>query len=145
MIYKKYLIEKGKFRNIFNVPFLKKISLRFSYKEKKNLVIAGSALKILTGKKPFLLIEKTDLSRKGKKDILGCQVNLKKDQSLSFLVYLISFIFPQMPYFKGFLFKEKNFSIVIENLLLFPELEKDMEKYYQLKNLEIKFYFLDKN
>lgn len=50
-----------------------------------------------------------------------------------------------MPYFKGFLFKEKNFSIVIENLLLFPELEKDMEKYYQLKNLEIKFYFLDKN
>jgi len=131
----------------FNSPELISTSLSFFNKDPSKLVLGASALNIVTRKSPSILYNKLSKKRNSRDESLGCQVLLNKTDSKVFFNYLNFVILPNLRDFNGFCFEKvfkyptNSLIIKIEDLLVFPELNKDLDLFYGLGGVTVVFNF----
>ena len=133
------LINKYLYKNIKELPTLKKIILNFGYKNNdiKNLATGLIALQLISKQRGILTKTKNAnaLLKIRKGSLVGCKVVLRNQIMLLFLSKFLVEITPKIKNFEGFkLNKEtkKTFSYNLNDILLFDELEKN---YYLFNNL----------
>jgi len=140
----KFFFEKS-FTNISNLPSLESISLTFFNDDTVNILRFSSVLFLLTKKQPSFIYKKLSQKRKGSKELVGCNVKLVKSESRNFLFYLIINIFPRINNLKTLVDikppSSKSFSLTINDLFVFPEISRELNKFYGLKNLNMTFNF----
>ena len=134
------LINKFLFKNIKKLPKLQQIILSFSNKSNdiNSLSKNAAALEIITQKKGSLIRTKmskiTLKIRKG--DPVGYKIILRKSDMYQFTARLIIEIFPKLKDFIGLktesVNKTNSFSLILKDVIIFPELQ---EYYYLFNNL----------
>ena len=144
MYYKSILLEKFNLKNIYESPELESIYLTFNISEKKKIILGSSALFLLTGKKPMLIFK--ELSKKNKKkEFIGCKVQLYKKEAFLFLLYFVLIVLPNNNDLIDSINKAKvkgsSINFYLKDLLIFPELNKEVNKFYDLTPLKITLNF----
>ena len=144
MYYKSILLEKFNLKNIYKSPELESLYLTFNISDKNKIILASSALFLLTGKKPVLIFK--ELSKKNKKkEFIGCKVKLYKKEAFLFLLYFILIVLPNNQDLLHSINKAKvkgqSINFYIKDLLTFPELNKEVNKFYDLTPLKITLNF----
>jgi large subunit ribosomal protein L5 len=143
------MLLKQNYNTIFELPNLKKITLHTSSKQyltdKKQIIPALLGLKLITGQKATLTYAKKAIAtfKLRKNQILGCKVSLRKQSLYFFLDRLVTIVLPRLRDFSGLntksITKTGNFSIGLDNLLIFPELENHYEFFESLRGININF------
>jgi large subunit ribosomal protein L5 len=134
------LLNKFCYKNINDLPKLKKIILNFGCKtnDMKQLATAVLALELITNQKGILTnSKKSNISLKIRKgNPVGCKITLRKKTMAKFLEKILLDIFPRIKNFNGLTaseyLKTNSFSYELHNTLGFSELE---EHYYLFNNL----------
>jgi ribosomal protein L5 len=144
MYYKSILLEKFNLKNIYKSPELESIYLTFNISDKKKIILGSSALFLLTGKKPMLVFK--ELSKKNKKkEFIGCKVQLYKKEAFLFLLYFVLIVLPNNNDLIDSINKAKvkgsSINFYLKDLLIFPELNKEVNKFYDLTPLKITLNF----
>ncbi len=139
------LINRFNYKNIKEIPELKKIVLNFGCKtsELKKLSTSLLFLQLVTTKKGKLTVSKQSnivlKIRKG--NPVGCKVILVKISMYKFLSKLLLEVLPRLK--KKVLLKKALFKNTLtynfENILIFKELEKNYLIFSLLKNLQVTF------
>lgn len=142
------LINKFNYKNLKNIPKIKKIILNFGCKNPnmKQLTISLLALELITGKKgSFTQAKSSNILLKIRKgNLVGCKLVLQKNLMYNFLTKLITEILPQMKTSNKIALNNKlnnttAVSYKISNTLIFPEFEKNYYLLNDLPNLHITF------
>jgi len=143
---KKFLFEKSCYSNIELAPKLNSVSLSFFYTENSNILLASSALYLMTNKQPDVLFRLLSKKRKGRKELRGCSVKLFKSEALNLFNYLNLIVLFHSTHFKGvyITLSGSMLTFKIENILVFPELNRELDKFYSLKDLVISLQFNSK-
>jgi large subunit ribosomal protein L5 len=151
-IIKQDLINKFKFNNLNEIPYLKKITLNFGCKNFTIHKFATTmlALEIIVKKKSTLTISKhaNVLLKIQKGQPAGCKVVLKKKMMYDFLTKLILDILPKLKNFLGFKIKLKIsiFSFKLyNNEIVLQEFEEQFPLFNNLPNLDIDILTNSKN
>jgi len=147
------LKETFKYKNVMEVPKLKKIILNMGLGEAiqniKILDAAAEELKMITGQKPVITRAKKSIAafklRAGMP--IGCMVTLRRQRMYDFLQKLINIALPRVRDFRGISGKAMdgfgNYSLGIKEHIIFPEIEYD--KIDQIKGLNITIVTSAKN
>jgi large subunit ribosomal protein L5 len=141
------LINKFFYKNITELPFLKKVIVNFNCKTSEIKLLSSSilALEIITLQKGSLTKSKKSniflKLRKGQP--IGCKLELSKNNRFNFLSKLVFEILPKFKKFSHFKYKTVNnkntFTFKTQDILNFPELETNYNIFNKLKNLNITF------
>jgi len=139
------LINKFFYKNINELPKLKKIILNFGCKttEIKQLAASSLALELITKQKGILTTTKHSniflKIRKG--NPIGCKISLQKASMFNFLEKTLIKTFPKTKNFNGLTFTKKTkknaYSYQIQDNFSFSELEKHYYLFYNLSKLDI--------
>ena len=133
------MIRKFNYENTLNVPKIDKIILNMGIKEaaldKKQILSPLLILELITGQKAVITKAKKAVSnfkiRKGFP--IGVKVTLRGDSMYDFLSKLITVVLPRIRDFKGFsvhsINTQGNLSFGIRDLLVFPEVEVEYDKF----------------
>jgi large subunit ribosomal protein L5 len=147
------LKETFKYKNVMEVPKLKKIILNMGLGEAiQNIKILDAAveeLKMIAGQKPVITRAKKSIAafklRAGMP--IGCMVTLRRQRMYDFLQKLINIALPRVRDFRGISGKAMdgfgNYSLGIKEHIIFPEIEYD--KIDQIKGLNITIVTSAKN
>ncbi|MCU0613513.1 MAG: 50S ribosomal protein L5 [Desulfobacterales bacterium] len=147
------LKETFKYKNVMEVPKLKKIILNMGLGEAiqniKVLDAAAEELKMITGQKPVITRAKKSIAafklRAGMP--IGCMVTLRRQRMYDFFQKLINIALPRVRDFRGISGKAMdgfgNYSLGIKEHIIFPEIEYD--KIDQIKGLNITIVTSAKN
>ncbi len=139
------LIETFKYKNIMQVPKLKKIVLNFGLGEAiHNIKILDSAveeLKIIAGQRPVVTRAKKSIAafklRQGMP--IGCMVTLRRRRMYDFYNKLVNITLPRVRDFRGLSGKaldgHGNYTLGIKEHIIFPEI--DYDKIDKIKGLNI--------
>lgn len=125
------LITKLKYKNSFQLPVFKKISINLgSMNANKNKFLAFFIiLELLSGQQSKLTFSKKNkIQFKIKKGmIVGCTVTLNSKKSYEFLETLNTFVFPSLKNFNGLTSHSKTsaFSFCLSQIFAFPELTNE--------------------
>lgn len=146
---KKFSEKLNRF-NVEEFQSISSISLFFYSKNPSTLVLGSSALNIISRKLPKILSKKLSKKRKGRTESIGCSVLFHKKESIDFFIYLSLFVFPNIQNFKGFSFEviskeTPSVVILLDDLLVFPELNKELDKFYGLGGLKLVLNFKSLN
>lgn len=129
------LSKKFNYKNVFQVPSLKKISINVGMgaatQDPKILDSVVKDIESIVGQKPVITKAKKSVSnfklREGMK--IGCKVTLRKARMYEFLDRLINVAIPRIRDFRGIPDKsfdgEGNFTLGIKEQLIFPEVNVD--------------------
>lgn len=137
------LLTKYNYSTIDELNFISRLDLSLVIHDKKHLLTGLSALMLLTGKKVFSIKEKQSGNKYNKenKKRIKIKVLLKKNYLYFFCENLKNIYLPRLRYFKGFplnsLTEFGNFSYKFKDLMVFPQLEEELEVFFKLKNLEL--------
>lgn len=149
MYINKFFFEKFYKNNVQVTPTINSISLSFLNKDKSAVLLGVSALYLITNKKPILLTRRLSKRRNARSELVGCNVLLKKNKALEFFKYLNLVILPHVSDFSGLVIKansdNKCLYFKIDNLLSFPELNRELDKFYTLKDLSVSINFSHEN
>lgn len=130
-----YLLKKFNYKNIHEVPKLKKISLNMgvgeAVQDSKNLDAAVADLSIISGQKPAVRAARKSISnfklRQGMK--IGCMTTLRSKIMYEFLDRFISVAAPRVRDFRGYSDKSfdgrGNYSMGVREQIIFPEINVD--------------------
>ncbi len=141
------LVKKFDYKNVMQVPRLKKIVLNMGLGEAiqnpKVLDSASKELGQIAGQKPLIRKARRSIAnfklREGMP--IGCAVTLRGDRMWEFFDRLISFALPRVRDFKGISRKafdgRGNYSLGIKEQIIFPEV--DYDKIDKVKGLNITF------
>ncbi len=145
------LILKQNLKNIFEIPKLEKIILNTSSKniasDRKNIIINLLSLELISGKKPKWTRAHKSVSnfKLRENQIIGCKLDLKHNDMFTFLEKLVTVILPRTVYFKGStiscLNKSGNYSLGLQEISFFPELESYFEYFQNTKGVDITLVF----
>jgi large subunit ribosomal protein L5 len=139
------LIETFNYRNVMQVPKLKKIVLNMGLGEAiqniKILETASEELKAISGQQPVITKAKKSIAafklREGMP--IGCMVTLRHQRMYDFLQKLVNVALPRVRDFRGVSRKafdgRGNFALGIREHLIFPEI--DYDKIDKIKGLNI--------
>jgi large subunit ribosomal protein L5 len=139
------LMEAFKYKNIMQVPRLKKIVLNMGLGEAiQNIKILDSAteeLKAIAGQKPVVTRAKKSIAafklREGMP--IGCMVTLRHQRMYDFYYKLVNIALARVRDFRGVTAKafdgRGNYSLGIKELIIFPEI--DYDKIDKIKGLNI--------
>lgn len=139
------LMEAFKYKNIMQVPRLKKIVLNMGLGEAiQNIKILDSAteeLKAIAGQKPVVTRAKKSIAafklREGMP--IGCMVTLRHKRMYDFYYKLVNIALARVRDFRGVTAKafdgRGNYSLGIKELIIFPEI--DYDKIDKIKGLNI--------
>lgn len=133
------LVNKFQYKLISKIPNLKFITLSFKFNkfDLKLLISSLASLKLITLKKGILTQSKiSNVSLKIRKgQPIGCKITLRKNKMNEFLYKILNKIISKQNY------KNNNkitmFSIKIDNILIFQELEQNYQFFKNLSNLNI--------
>lgn len=157
VVYKTKIIpefmKKFKFKNVHQVPQLKKIVINMSVNEAKenikSLDIAAEELAAITGQKPKICRAKKAISNfKLKKGMpIGLKVTLRGDRMYDFLDRLIFTAIPKIRDFKGLnpsgFDGRGNYNLGLTEQYIFPEV--NIEKSERARGMNISFVTSAKN
>ena len=139
------LIETFKFKNIMQVPRLKKVVLNMGLGEAiqniKLLDTAAEELQIIAGQHPVITRAKKSIAafklREGMP--IGCMVTLRHNRMYDFFYKLVNVALPRVRDFRGISDKafdgRGNYSLGIKEHIIFPEI--DYDKIDRIKGLNI--------
>jgi len=141
----KALIEQFKYKNLMQVPTLRKIVLNMGLGEAiqngKVLESAQQEMSLVSGQWPVLRRARKSIAsfklREGM--IIGCKVTLRRDAMFCFLDKLINVALPRVRDFRGVNPRgfdgRGNFSMGIKEQIIFPEI--DYDKIDKIRGLNI--------
>lgn len=145
-------IYKQNYQTIMELPKIEKLVINSSSKsfieDRKNItktllgleMISGQKLKISTALKSIAGFK----IRQGQ--TIGCKVTLRKHSLSGFLDKLILVILPRFNNFTGKEIKlDNHYNIGVTDLLLFPELEKTVSLFENLRGLDLSFVMRKRN
>jgi large subunit ribosomal protein L5 len=139
------LIEAFKYKNIMEVPKLRKVVLNMGLGEAiqniKLLDAATEELNIIAGQKPVVTRAKKSIAafklREGMP--IGCMVTLRRTRMYDFFYKLVNIALPRVRDFRGISGKafdgRGNYSLGIREHIIFPEI--DYDKIDRIKGLNI--------
>jgi large subunit ribosomal protein L5 len=139
------LIETFKYKNVMQVPKLKKIVLNMGLGEAiqniKVLETASAELKAIAGQQPVVTKAKKSIAafklREGMP--IGCMVTLRHSRMYDFLQKLVNVALPRVRDFRGISSKafdgRGNYALGIKEHIIFPEI--DYDKIDQIKGLNV--------
>ena len=139
------LIETFKYKNVMQVPRLRKIVLNMGLGEAiqniKVLETAAAELKAIAGQQPVVTKAKKSIAafklREGMP--IGCMVTLRQVRMYDFLQKLVNVALPRVRDFRGISSKafdgRGNYALGIKEHLIFPEI--DYDKIDQIKGLNV--------
>ncbi len=139
------LIETFQYKNVMQVPKLKKIVLNMGLGEAiqniKVLETAAAELKAIAGQQPVVTKAKKSIAafklREGMP--IGCMVTLRHDRMYDFLQKLVNVALPRVRDFRGISSKafdgRGNYALGIKEHIIFPEI--DYDKIDQIKGLNV--------
>lgn len=133
------LINKFKYKTINNVPRIEFITLNFNFKkfDTKMLLSALAALELITSNKGALIKSKSsNISLKIRKgQPIGCKITLRNASMNQFLFNILNKLIIDNN------IKKKTslnlFSIKLQNILMFKELEQNYRFFKNLYNLNL--------
>ena len=140
------LMKRFEYKNIMQVPKLKKISLNIgvgeAVQDAKTLDNAIEDLTVIAGQRPAFTQAKRAISnfklREGMR--IGCRVTLRGDRMFEFLDRFINFTTPRIRDFRGLSNKldgRGNYSFGAREQIIFPEVNVD--KIDKIRGLNITF------
>lgn len=139
------LIETFQYKNVMQVPKLKKIVLNMGLGEAiqniKVLETAAAELKAIAGQQPVVTKAKKSIAafklREGMP--IGCMVTLRHGRMYDFLQKLVNVALPRVRDFRGISSKafdgRGNYALGIKEHIIFPEI--DYDKIDQIKGLNV--------
>jgi large subunit ribosomal protein L5 len=139
------LIETFKYKNIMEVPKLKKIVLNMGLGEAiHNIKLMDSAseeLRIIAGQQPVITRAKKSIAafklREGMP--IGCMLTLRRNRMYDYYYKLVNIALPRVRDFRGLSGKaldgHGNYSLGIKEHIIFPEI--DYDKIDKIKGLNI--------
>jgi large subunit ribosomal protein L5 len=139
------LMETFKYRNVMQVPKLKKVTLNMGLGEAiHNIKILDSAveeLQAIAGQRPVITRARRSIAtfklRTGMP--IGCMVTLRQDRMYDFLNKLLNIALPRVRDFRGLSKKAMdgfgNYSLGVKEQLIFPEI--DYDKIDKIKGLNV--------
>ncbi|MGB5421432.1 MAG: 50S ribosomal protein L5 [Desulfobacterales bacterium] len=139
------LMETFKYRNVMQVPKLKKVTLNMGLGEAiHNIKILDSAveeLQAIAGQRPVITRARRSIAtfklRTGMP--IGCMVTLRQDRMYDFLNKLLNIALPRVRDFRGLSGKAMdgfgNYSLGVKEQLIFPEI--DYDKIDKIKGLNV--------
>jgi len=143
------LLTKYNCKSIYELSSVREINLSLKFDTRK--VEAMTALAVLTNnsKNYYLGSHKsTNKNIYAKSGVGSIHFLLKHKQVMCFINKLVYVYLPRIRYFKGFTVQNiqnnGNFSHIFDDLLVFPELEEEMEIFYKLVRLNLQIV-LEKN
>jgi len=150
-LYRETIVDKLKkdfsYKNVNQVPKITKIVVSMgvgdAINDKAILQNAANELTVITGQKPLLIKAKRSVSnfklREGVQ--IGCKVTLRGTRMYDFLERLICIALPRIRDFRGVSKKafdgRGNYSLGIDDQLIFPEVNPDKVKRTQGMNVAI--------
>nr|AGH24408.1 ribosomal protein L5 [Reclinomonas americana ATCC 50284] len=141
------MIRKFNYINPHMIPKLDKIVVNMGVKEaaldKKQILAPLLILELITGQKAIITKAKKSISnfkiRKGFP--IGVSVTLRGDNMYEFLSRLVTVVLPKIRDFKGIpmtsINKDGNLAIGIKDLLVFPEIESEYDKFNRVYGANI--------
>jgi large subunit ribosomal protein L5 len=133
-VIKKLMAENG-FKNIMQVPRIKKVTINMGVGEaigdKKVLEHALADMEKLTGQKPVTTLARKSVASFKVRDgyPIGCKVTLRNDRMYEFLDRLITIAIPRIRDFRGLNPKafdgRGNYNMGVKEQIIFPEIEYD--------------------
>ena len=148
-------IYKQNYHNVMELPLIEKLVInstsKFFVEDRKNIIQTLLGLEIICGQK--LKISTAEKSIAGFKirqgQTIGCKVTLRKHSASVLLDKLLFLILPRFNNFtplKTFCFdKQGNYTLGLNDLLLFPELETQFELFENLRGIDLSFVMCKKN
>lgn len=143
-VIKQDLLTKFNYDNLHELPNLEKIVVSFSASQSslRQILPLLSALTLISSQKPSLITTKRlHLFLKVQNGIpIGCKVDLRGKNKFLFLEKILIYVLPRI---KDIKWSEahRNFFLVIDNIFLFKEIEKDYELFQSLPRLNINLIF----
>jgi len=149
------LIYKQNIHNIMQLPSIEKLVINSTSKsfieDRKNITPTLLGLEMICGQKLKISVAEKSIAgfkiRQGQ--TIGCKVTLRKDSIYSFLDKLTLVILPRLSNFTALTLesfdRQANYTIGLNDLLLFPELETQFELFENLKGIDISFVMRKKN
>jgi large subunit ribosomal protein L5 len=139
------LVEKFGYKNMMQVPALKKVTLNMGMGEAiqniKLLEAATAELQLIAGQKPVITRAKRSIAafklREGMP--IGCMVTLRRERMYDFFNKLVNVTLPRVRDFRGISGKafdgRGNYSLGIKEQIIFPEI--DYDKIDKIKGMNI--------
>lgn len=147
-VLKREFLTKYVYKNVYQLPKLKKIVLCLSFSQisLRGLLPLLSALTLISSQKPYLLTSNRPMVLLRLKSGLpiGCKVDLRGQQLFFFFEKLIFSILPRLKDF-SLNFRKNVLFLSIPNLFVFKEIEKDYEYFPDLPSLNVVFVFVNSN
>ena len=149
------LIYKRNYKNIMELPKIEKLVINSTSKsfidDRKNITPTLLGLEMICGQKLKWSVALKSIAgfkiRQGEN--IGCKVTLRKHSASYFLDKLIIVILPRYNNFTGFspesFDKQGNYTIGLNDLLLFPELETQFELFENLQGIDLSFVMCKKD
>ena len=147
-------IYKQNIHNIMALPKIQKLVINSTSKlfteDRKNITPTLLGLEIICGQKLKISVAKKSIAgfkiREGQ--TIGCKVTLRKHSISHFLDKLRLVILPRFGNFTGCTVKnfdkEGNYTLGLNDLLLFPELEAQFELFEKLAGIDLSFVMCKK-
>jgi ribosomal protein L5 len=139
------LLTKYRVKSVHDIASIKTLGLSLGFN--KNKVEALTALAILTNNSKNYSFLKSKSSSGSRYTKFGSDSGytlkyiLPKNFIYFFITNLVYCYLPRIRYFKGFDSKnfnrDGNFSYTFKDLMIFPELEEELESFYRLSNLKL--------
>lgn len=141
------LIYKHNYQNVMELPRIEKLVINSTSKsfveDRKNITPTLLGLEMICGQK--LKINTAEKSIAGFKirqgQTIGCKVTLRKHAASNFLDKLLLVILPRFNNFTGIILngfdKQANYTLGLNDLLLFPELEAQFELFEKLRGIDL--------
>lgn len=148
-------IYKQNYHNVMELPKIEKLVINSTSKsfveDRKNITPLLLGLEMICGQK--LKINAAEKSIAGFKirqgQTIGCKVTLRRHSMSVFLEKLLLPILPRFSNFTGIPLssfdKQGNYTLGLNDLLLFPELETQFELFEKLRGIDISFVMCKKN
>lgn len=150
------LIYKHNYDNVMELPKIEKLVINSTsssfVEDRKNITVTLLGLEMICGQKLKINTAKKSIAgfkiRQG--NCIGCKVTLRKKSLSVFLDKLLLYILPRFnnftgigPSYKSF-DKEANYTLGLNDLLLFPELENFFELFESLRGIDLSFVMCKK-
>jgi large subunit ribosomal protein L5 len=141
----KKLIDQFGYKNVMQVPFIKKITINMGVGEaaadKKIITNAVNDLTLISGQKPLIANAKKSIAAFKIREHwpIGCKATLRRERMFEFLDRLVTIAIPRIRDFRGLNPKSfdgrGNYSLGIKEQIVFPEIEYD--KIDQIRGLDV--------
>jgi len=140
------LLTKYNYKSLNDIDSLNRVDISISVKDQKSLLPSLVSLLLLSNKGLVSFNNSSSKNQYKSSQNTGSRMlvsSIHGDYIFNFIENMVNYYIPRIRYFKGFstttLNSFGNFSILAQDLMVFPELEEELELFYRLRGLQINF------